>query len=211
VLFDLVHQRAYAHAQQRRSVDKWDCQAVDHYSSTVSRIPHLFATCRPAAIIRGIRAVVVLAFNTVTDRAWSHILEERLETVQPAFAHCNTTCPVTLVARVARSSAASTGGIPDAVLRSQAPSVSSACALKIAIQATTASRQSITQALSHDDLADAAIAEAQPRNPSSRVRRSRYVLTLRHRQAAKTTSCQVVRGRHTRNYIKYLSNESGIW
>jgi hypothetical protein len=66
-----------------------------------SAVPHIFSSCNPAAVIRGIARVVVDSVKLM-GRGWSwpHVSVERFERILPLFAHGYSSCAVVFKACV---------------------------------------------------------------------------------------------------------------
>ena len=100
------------------------CRAVVNNVDVVALVDTLFFSCRPAAVLRGVWAVIIDALNAVFGaRSTPHVGKELIERLLPAIANKNST-PAVIFVRLIRGVAAALSHVhPAYVLRAVRQSV----------------------------------------------------------------------------------------
>lgn len=141
----LEHDQAVNAAVRSPFAQRLSC-AIEFKEMVSARVEALFAFSRPAAVIRGVRAVIVDAFDCVTwRRSRPHVAVERGEIVVPRRAHANASAAVVGVRWIV---AALFHADPNLVLRGFAHAVrAAACARRFVLQATAGLRHAARHVL----------------------------------------------------------------
>lgn len=166
----------------------------------LTAIAGLVFRCRPAAVLRRVRAVVVFSFDAVLRRrSWPHVSEERRKIGPPACADVNASASIAVIPSFVRVVAPALDTRPDPVLGCELPVAgrtvrTTPCASQFVRQAPTTACLPVLQCSQSDDRLLPAVTTATPvRNRAMWAR-----LSTQHKQACKSPSGKIYQFWHGR-------------